>query len=64
MQYAEGRRQKAEDRKQSTECALNHVRFRALALNPLRFRALAISPPWFRAAMHPMWCMAESNKEN
>jgi hypothetical protein len=26
------------------DCALNHVRFRALALNPLRFRA----------AMHPI----------
>jgi len=31
------------------KCALNHVRFRALALNPA----------WFRAAMHPMWYMAE-----
>jgi hypothetical protein len=45
------------------ECALNHARFRALALNPLRFRAAMPCTIWCRA-MHPTWCMAESNKEN
>jgi len=45
MQKAEGRRHllPTEGRKcgmRSADCALNHVRFRALALNPTRFRAV------------------------